>query len=273
MKLGKEISSEEVKQIGVTILKFVDSICRENELKYFMAFGTLIGAVRHQGYIPWDDDIDICMYRKDYEKFRYIMQSQNQYRFIDMTTNNDYYFLFGRVTDKRTQLLLPHKPEIHGLGVFIDVFPIDNAPPKEYETEWYNNYLDLRKKIISTVPKTAHYYPIGLKSTYRILKRLPDRVKNNPKMFSFYCMKINELVKRYNSSEVDQIVVLDTPYGLKTVMNRDVFGDAVELEFEGEKFFAPIDYDKYLRTLYGDYMQLPPVDKRVSSHGFKAYWI
>lgn len=273
MKLGKEISSEEVKQIGVTILKFVDSICRENELKYFMAFGTLIGAVRHQGYIPWDDDIDICMYRKDYEKFRYIMQSQNQYRFIDMTTNNDYYFLFGRVTDKRTQLLLPHKPKIHGLGVFIDVFPIDNAPPKEYETEWYNNYLDLRKKIISTVPKTAHYYPIGLKSTYRILKRLPDRVKNNPKMFSFYCMKINELVKRYNSSEVDQIVVLDTPYGLKTVMNRDVFGDAVELEFEGEKFFAPIDYDKYLRTLYGDYMQLPPVDKRVSSHGFKAYWI
>lgn len=269
----REVTSEELKKIGIDILKYVDRICRENNINYFLAFGSLLGAVRHRGYIPWDDDIDICMLRSDYDRFRSIMIHKNEYNFIDLSTNNDYYFLFGRVSDKKTRLVLPHKPEIHNLGVFIDVFPIDNAPSVEERSRWYNEYLVLRRKMLATVPSTARYQKWGLKTTYRFLKRLPSRFKYKPIKYKDYCQEIISLVSKYNTYNSEQVVVFDTPYGLKTIMDREIFNSIIELEFEGNRFYAPKDYDAYLKTLYGDYMQLPPVEKRISSHGFKAYWI
>lgn len=266
------LSPEAIKRVSVDILKYIDTICRKNQIEYFIAFGTLIGAIRHKGFIPWDDDIDICMKIDDYRKFREIVNADSQYRFIDLSTNPDYYFLFGRVTDTGTKLVLPNKPEIHGLGVFVDVFPIYNAPPVEEREEWYRQYAALRQKMLYTVPGTAHYQGPKLKSMVRYAKRIPKRIKYKSRNYSQYCAEITALLNRYENSGTGDVVVMDTPYGLKTVMERKIFESAAEVEFEGGKFLAPVLYEEYLTKLYGDYMKLPPVEKRVSSHGFQAYW-
>lgn len=259
---------EELKSIQLNILVDVDRFCRENNIRYFMCGGTLIGAVRHKGFIPWDDDIDIMMLREDYSKFiKLYSKEKGYYKVFDFTLQNKYPHAYAKVADERTVLM----NEIHGaiqMGVNIDVFPIDDLPDdKESVVRIIKKSLRLNN-ILSL--KQIKYN--NKRSLYKNLALLIGRV-----LFCWYPTKnilkeLNNNAIKYSHSQGQKCADLVAGFGYKEIQDRANLQDVIELPFENHTFFAPVGYDNYLRGMYGDYMQLPPVEKRVSHHEFRAWW-
>ena len=267
---NKEISPAEQRLIQLDILKSIDLFCKSNSINYSLAFGTLLGAVRHKGYIPWDDDIDIMMTRENYEKFRKIYLSE-RYPLYDLKTNVKYPLSMGKIHDSRTYY---YRSGIkRDLGLFIDVFPFDNVPKD-------NN---IRHKWI----KKIHKYNV-----YNIAKNTPIKYQIDSKT-SFLGIIRTILIKAFcNSAFIhktleNQYIKYNnetTPYmGVPAVMSmkrsfesklfpRELFDSYITLEFEGNQFSAISRYDDFLRIFYGDYMQLPPVEQRVGKHDIVAFY-
>lgn len=265
----REVSIEGLKKISLDILIFIDAFCRNNEIEYFIIFGTLLGAVRHKGFIPWDDDIDVGMTRNNYNRFIELMQKQSKYNIICMETDPNYYFAFARVSDDNTILRMTHIREIHNLGVFVDIFPYDNCAPFDEHKAWGEECSMYRKKAMLTIPHTAHYHEHSFGTIARIIKKFPQRLYYGEKNFQFYCKQWQDCLMRYNNQESD-CIVSQRP---KFPFPKKIIKPFVELEFERHMFKAPADYHEYLRIKYGnDYMELPPVEQRVTKHHFKAYW-
>lgn len=268
----KELTGQELKKICLNILKYIDEICRKNKISYFIGFGTLIGAIRHKGFIPWDDDIDVCMFREDYKKFIKIMEKQNKYQLICPETDDCYYWTFARVSDKSTKLVLKGLPEVNNLGVFVDVFPIDNAPPSSEVNEWLEYYIKIDKKVKRTVPHSRKYKNQNIKTILSRVKNYPFRLIYCEKNFKKYREELIAHITKYNNSESKKCIISSTPYNIKAIFNKKDFLSTIEMEFEGIKVLAPIGYDNILKQLYGDYMKLPPIEKRKTHHNFNAYW-
>lgn len=268
----KEINSIEFRRLTVDIMEFVDSFCRKNNIKYFIAFGTLIGAIRHKGMIPWDDDIDIVMPREEYNRFIHLMQEQKgktRYQVNCFETDPQFYLPWARVCNNTTILLnRPHRKE-NDLGVWIDVFPLDNAPKIEERELWYKEYLRKRAKMNFTIPTS--YENFSLKQqffTTEFFRRVYYGVRN----FNKYRKDFEAWAIKYNEVESDEYMVPGTMYKMRLVFPKNLFDESVEVEFDGLKLIAPAEYDKFLRIVYGDYMRLPPVEKRQSHHHFTAYY-
>ncbi len=265
-KVGVELSNQELKQEALNVLSAVDAFCRDNNIKYYLMFGTLIGTVRHQGYIPWDDDIDIGMFRSDYERFiKTFSMPSNEMRVLHAGNNKGHVYNFAKVISTRTVCL--EKGNDQELGVFIDVFPIDPVPD---DTRTRNRLL--KKIYFYTDIKTLKHLWIRKERSFlknlvvaagNILKIIPDR---------WLVRKIDKLHK-FSSDEKTQFVsTMTCSYKEREIWLRSDFDKVVELNFEGNLYYAPIGYDNILTTTYGDYMVLPPVEKRVTHHDFKAYW-
>ena len=268
----KEIKSEELKQLTLDIMRFVDTFCRENDIKYYIAFGTLIGAIRHKGMIPWDDDIDIVMPRKEYNRFIRLMQEQKGktiYQVNCYETDPDFYLPWARICNNKTILLnRPHRKE-NDLGVWIDVFPLDNASTAAEMDSWFEEYQRRRAKVWHTIP--TPYEKFSFKKqvfTTSALLRAYYGVGN----FKKYRDEFVAWAIRYNDKESNEYMVPGTMYKMRLVFPKALFNDTVEVDFEGLKLIAPAEYDKFLRIVYGDYMQLPPVEKRITHHHFTAYY-
>ena len=265
----KKISNKEVKMIQIDILKHVSKFCEDNDIKYFLSGGTLLGAVRHKGYIPWDDDIDIMLLRKDYDKFIKLFNvNSNKYKVFSNDTDKLYPFPFAKVSDLNT--LLKENTNIkYPLGINIDVFPLDILPDNEYESIKFYRKVKVLKKIYI------------LKS----LKFKKDRtfIKKAIQCFAYIVLKpisVESIVKKickisikYNMKDSRYIGCVVWGYGMKERMNKGVFNETIKVEFEGDMYNAPIGYDEYLRSLYGDYMKLPSVEKRQTHHEYEAFLI
>ena len=265
----KKISINELKNIQLEILKHVDKFCSEHNIKYFLSGGSVIGAVRHKGFIPWDDDIDIMMLREDYNFFvqEYYKHDNSRYCLYCHTIYSDYPYPFAKIDDSKTVM----QEEIEGcypMGVHIDVFPIDNMPEDK----------QLQKKI---------YRIFSFWMALMNLKRLPvlrrrGIVKNLilfiAHIFLYFlsfkkivrCMDAN--ARKYEKIETSLCGVAVWGYGIKEINNKNNYEKSILVEFEGIKLPIPIGYDNYLSNVYGNYMQLPPIEKRNSHHNFIAYW-
>lgn len=256
----KEMTHKEVKQLQLDILSSVHDFCDSNGLRYSLAGGTLLGAVRHKGFIPWDDDIDILMPRPDYELF--IQKYQKEHHVVqNYITDKGYFFLFTKIYDDRTTIIEDRTKT----GVCIDVFPVDGLPNKEEAT----NYIDRQNEYVEELKKNTQYFKFRkghfLKLRYYIkLLIYPSREST--------IKKLEELHNTYKFESSSYAGAVSGMYGIRELLESDVFKEYIDLPFEDRSFKCLAQYDKYLTSLYGDYMLLPPEEKRVGDHNFTAYW-
>ncbi|MFU0799095.1 MAG: LicD family protein [Xylanivirga thermophila] len=263
-----ELEVQEVKQIQKEILDVVIDFCNKNRIKYFFCGGTLIGAVRHKGYIPWDDDIDIALLRKDYEKFINNFNSYNDLYKVYEPQNTDWYpYPFAKVTFVKSIIKEATDSMIHDIGINIDIFPIDNVSEKKEDQKKLvkairrkRNVLDI--KTIKINKKRAFYKNLILFIGKFIFKhKAPNDI----------ALDIEHLATKYISCKTSKAGVIVWGYGECEIVSKKIFADTINLEFEGDKYSVPIGYHEWLSSIYGDYMELPPPEQRVSHHDFKAY--
>ena len=243
----------------LAILIKIDDLFREYNIKYFLAYGTVLGCIRHNGFIPWDDDIDIFIFGRDLPKIKEIFRSVNTgfLRLDDYDTAKNYPYSFPKIVDDRTSL----KEEAFKLvdykcGAYVDIFPLfehsDNILKRFFSEKWrYMRHVLLRYYYIEVQGRS-----LFVKIFHNIIKKICKIDRIQDKLYKTY---IRESCNGSMYSE-------PTIFLKKNYLPKSMFDDSVRMLFEGNEFPIPIDYDRFLKIVYGDYMKLPPVEKRKSTH-------
>lgn len=257
----------EIKRIELDILLHFDNFCKENGLRYFLAYGTLIGAVRHKGFIPWDDDIDIQMPRSDYN---WLINNYNKlnsnvrYRVISPIEDDSPYSFVKFVDNNTVKVEMGIDYTKGEMGIDLDIFPLDGEPEDEDE---YDKWFNKLHKIY-----TLHSH--CSKNTQLSLKR-----KILVPIIRFLCGDKKKLIKKaldlhakYPYEKSKYISVIESDFNRKRKrFEKEWFAESIEVEFEGYKLQAPCGYDNILRKIYGDYMKVPPVEYQIPCHNCKTY--
>lgn len=254
-----------IKEVEFKILKCVTDYCDKQGLAYYLTFGTLLGAIRHGGFIPWDDDVDIAMPREDYRRFVESFYDR-EYEVLEYSKDEEYPYPFAKVIDKSTVLIEPTINR-YPLGVYIDIFPVDGLPDSLRAAEKH-----IRKA--KALSKGLLYKSISLKYPISVkykLRHLAAKVLLLPVTRKAIVEKQIELAQRYPYALASYICI-PTIYAGNKIMEKAWVNHTMEATFEGERFKIPLHYKEYLTKLYGDYMTLPPEQKRTTHHCFKAYW-
>lgn len=272
----KQLTLKELQQFSLAILKDVAGFCERNGIRYSLGYGTLLGAVRHKGFIPWDDDVDIMMPREDYERFREIYKSE-KYSFIDSRNTSDCYIAFGRVCETERTLSVSYIPWIkRDVGVWIDIFPIDRVPDdmETFKRLYDSLYLLMRFNIGIRKAHTISSSRFSLCRRLKIwlLKKTnPRLIKRDP---SDLVKDMNTMIRLTSPKEGHHWSQLCCPEaGTCEFFTDEEINEYVRLPFEDSEFFAWKGYDNILRDSYGDYMALPPEDRRKPLQNYITfYW-
>ncbi len=258
--MKQPISLEEKKHVQLEMLKEIDGFCRNNGIKYSLAFGTLIGAVRHKGFIPWDDDLDIMMPLPDMLRLKELFHSDNL-KYCDVDTEKHYGFPFSRIAHTGTYNKIGMVYQTY--GVCIDTYPIVSIPSaKKQQEEFFSTAMKIlkkRKQIEKWRNRIVRYLPVSSIPGY-------DAVQKNYR---------DQLLKRcqpYGTTECYFAVAGPLSIRNKTLYDHDIFDQLIDLEFEGNRFCCIKDYDYFLRLRYGDYMTPPPENECHPYHIGNFYW-
>ncbi len=274
----KELTRREVQQLCLEILKDIHQFCIKNNIHYSIAYGSMIGAVRHKGFIPWDDDVDIIMMREDYEKFSRLYKS-DKFEFISFENSPHCWTLFGRVCDTLRTTHRSSTPWLDGekdAGVWIDIFPLDKAPDdiklhqKTYSLlqHLYLHSVQLRK-VHCPIPADM---PFTLKAkAFHMTHFHPQMRRHSPREHLGYMKMLIQQMQHQNYNHYSQMCDAEVPGEYYT---QEEVSSYVELPFEDMKVMAFKGYDSMLRKIYGDYMQIPPKKiQRKSIRSFlRFYW-
>lgn len=265
---NRTMTDSEVKDLSLLILDEVDSFCRQHGIKYSLAYGTLLGAIRHKGYIPWDDDIDILMLRQDYEKFisSFPNNTDTLYSVASYETDNDFHYPYAKVVCNAT---IFNELGYSRYGYGIDLFPIDMLP---------DNY-DLAIRLLRKqrfLRNMMLVKSLKWKKGRGLAKNLLLIFLQSILLFVPYSF-IQKLIRcdgNYHISSEGEyhLGCLFSPYFKREIMEKEIFDEFVLLPFERSQYYCIKEYDKYLTNIYGDYMQLPPVEKRCTHHAFVPWW-
>ncbi len=255
----KPISLEEKKSIQLEMLKEIDAFCRNNNIKYSLAFGTLIGAVRHKGFIPWDDDVDIMMPLPDMLRFKELFHSDTM-KYCDVDTESYYEFGFSRIAHIKTYNKIGVIAETY--GICIDLYPMVSIPNDEVGIDSFFQKASVlynrRMRMIDWRQLVVRYLPI---------KTIPGFQKTM-KEYRDYILNISE----YGKTNKYYIVAGPLSIRERTTYDFDLFEELIEVDFAGYTFSGIKQYDYYLTKMYGDYMTPPPEDQRHPYHGGHYYW-
>lgn len=271
----KEMTIEETKQCAFDMLLWVNDFFKQKNITWWLCAGTLLGAVRHKGFIPWDDDIDIMMPREEYNRLCNEFPKKSRYKFLTSENTNNFPYTFGKIVDTTTIKQEPLRHKYQKIGVDIDVFPIDNFPDDLTVAKkmCYDIKIEQRKLyfILAKYGKGRNTVRTIARFITSAFWHLTDNLGINSA--KKYISRIQQLSQQYNTEETGFCgIAILSHYGIREINKKDVYTSSVEVEFEGHGFPAPVGFDEYLTNLYGDYMQLPPKDKQVTHHNFKTYW-
>ena len=262
------ITVNDIKKIQVEILSDVHDFCVKHEITYCLAYGTLIGCIRHKGFIPWDDDIDIVMPRPDYNIFIKHYKSP-RYNLHCLEYDKTYPYLFAKISDKRTRWDEHVRYKVQQLGVYIDVFPVEALPAGRINCFLWGKLMLLLYRILEVknleIDKRWHLFKqLFLQIMHLLLSLFPYKA-----VLKF----MNFLANTIKWESATKVTIYDELIdGKMNSYNRESFERTTTKEFERFRFCVPIDYDKLLRCYYGEYMSLPPIEKQISHHKYIAYW-
>lgn len=267
----ERMTQKEIQAVCMDMLRLVDQICKAENIPYFLSGGTLIGAVRHKGFIPWDDDIDIMIPRPEYERFLKAAPKHmpERYRMVHCSLPGDYAMPWARIWDLHTRLIPSYTQKVFTSTLFLDVFPIDALPSNRRMSDLFFKKIRAHDILLKCSRRKA----LRPDERLRWMKKILMALTSIRQPCQWAC-SLDKAAKCRDFAKAKYAgVVTVTHYGRRERMPIEVFQDSVPVTFEGETFPAPIGYDTYLRNLYGDYMQLPPEDKRVSLHNMEAYML
>lgn len=262
----REITDKELKKIQLDILDAVHAFCQAHHLTYFLGYGTLLGAIRHKGYIPWDDDIDICMPRNDYERFiKTFDGAEGNLRVKSYETDATYYLPFAKVENSATVLVEAVRFPI-AYGVNIDIFPLDGVPDD----------LKQRQRLFKKVK--WYYYIMALKNLrfdkHRAFHKnlLIALVRGLTCFVSMRALALHtdKFLDKHADKTLDIGEIVTSR--IESCFPREAIMQSVDVEFEGRLYKTMAGYDEYLKRCYGNYMVPPPEKEQVTHHAFKAYW-
>ncbi len=256
-------STRSLQLVQLFILRKVVEVCDKHNIEYFLHYGTLLGAVRHKGFIPWDDDIDIAMKRDDYNLFLQIAQSElgDEFFIQHYTTDSNYprYIIKVRLVGTEHKEYSVEDISMNH-GVYIDIFPLDKVPVSRGSSLIYRKKMLKMLHIFIATKKGSKERTSQLKTIARFLFNPVFQLFND----SFIYKQIEKIYSATSNKKGDYWASFASPYGIeKDVIAEADIGKGSYVDFEGEKFKIPSDYDIILSMLYGDYMTLPPKDKRI----------
>ena len=269
--MADNIPLEVIQNYEFEILKYIRDVCDRNGLRYFLAYGTLIGAVRHQGFIPWDDDMDIHMPREDYLKFvEYVTKHPHPYyKLVSRETSPKFTHILAKMIDTRTKLTQKTDwSEKVQLGVYVDIFILDGAGNSRVEAE--TTYLAAYSIFHQWWNAVFIMFLPGWRRRDSLrfwCENIPDKILG-PRYYmdkhTAFCLQ-----KPYYDYEYVGAMGASTEEPERNIWKREWFGNGTDVIFNNEVFRAPSDWDAVLRPEYGDYMVLPPPEKRHSTHKYE----
>lgn len=258
--------------LELDMLVELDRVCRKHDIKYAIMCGTLLGAVRHKGFIPWDDDVDVSMLREEYEKLKAVADELNPEIcfFQDHDTDPEYRWGYGKLRRTGTTYIRPGQEKLKcKTGLYIDILPLDDIPVSAAGQAWNDFHcFCLRKILWAEIGKDTDKSAFA-RGVYSVLSRInPEWVfRRLRRMSSRSRNQSDKPVRTYllpsGGKEISLYSTDRNRTSLKYGMPKSWLLDLVELEYEGHLFWGPREYDAYLKSRYGDYMQLPPEEKRI----------
>ncbi len=259
------INLDEMKRIELDMMKEIHAFCLAHNITYSLGYGTLLGAVRHTGFIPWDDDIDLIMPRPDYDRF--IRSFASEHYKVVSSLDPAYCYPYAKAYDARTYLQEDLRYTYPDMGVFIDIFPVDGLPlDKKQQERFYK-----KQKFLYKLHMSMKYH---ISKEWSISKNLLLLVSRGVAIF-FPVRKVVKALERnyllfpYKMSPDVAVMVGE----VKLVpIARSSFEHPVLLKFEDTSLYAISEYDAYLAGLYGEYLKLPPVDQQASEHRYRVGW-
>lgn len=262
----KKISVEEAKKVTLDIMDTISQICEKNSIEYSLLYGTMIGAIRHKGFIPWDDDLDIGMEREYYDKFiEYFKQHEEELKPLKLyhyTTQKDYPHLIARVGDTRYPIKQLHEKQ-YEMCVFVDIYPLDYAK---------KNY---KSMINRTLACSLVMVNKDLYKDVSVLRK--TKLKISAVLSRLFYKKYYKRVEDYLRSTKDRnyelegsIAWLEDPFE-KVLFPSEWYKETIYLPFENKQFKVFKHYDKMLKAIYGDYMELPDESDRIGHHFYEVY--
>lgn len=245
-----------------------DRVCRENGIGYSIAYGTLLGAVRHRGFIPWDDDVDVVVTREDYSRLKNLLNDKlgKDHYFVCAEDDKRFAAPLAKVIDRRTVLRqLEHHSDRMDLGVYIDIFVLDYIPDDPEKRLKALKKSVLMRKMWSFCGTVNEENPAPV--------RFVRKLANKTQLARNIAVRVNKWAENNTRDRNSMnILTFNDDQMERYIMEAADMKDLTEYEFEGRSFLGVKEYDKYLKLWYGDYMELPPEDKRVSHHITEVYW-
>ncbi len=277
----KRLSLKEIQKLELNILLYLDKICKENKIKYYLSSGTLLGAVKYKGFIPWDDDIDVILLRPDYIKLINVLKDRNdRYKILSIYNTKDYYYAFAKLVDSKTTLT-ENARKIKDLGVYIDIVPIDGFKSNDIKKEVrklriIKNLMVRRYQIKNCIRDKFDY----INNTQKIVKyqKIKDLIYGFTDIltrilgYNFWAKMFDKKLTKIDIDKSQYIGVRTGSFDEQEVFLKEELLPQAEYEFEGHFFPSFKNYDLYLKRKFGNYHKDPKKEQQQSHHQYTAYY-